>query len=60
VDSSPSCGLHETSATFDLDICYARDNKNLERLARALIEWRLAFGASPENIPWRSPAERLP
>lgn len=47
--------------TGDLDICYARDPRNLERLAAALRELgaRLRGRGVPEDLPFRLDAETL-
>ncbi len=39
-----------TTVTNDLDICYARDKKNLEALARALQELGARRRDAPENL----------
>lgn len=38
--------------TFDLDLCYARDNANLESLARALFPLRPRLRGVEENLPF--------
>jgi hypothetical protein len=47
------------SATYDLDICYARDPDNLTRLARALIELKARLRGAPEGLPFRLDARTL-
>lgn len=47
------------SATYDLDICYARDDDNLERLAAALVELRARLRGAPEDIPFLLDASTL-
>jgi predicted nucleotidyltransferase len=39
--------------TKDLDLCYARDRANLERLARALTPFRPRLRGAPENLPFQ-------
>lgn len=38
--------------TADLDLCYARDLDNLERLARALAPFRPRLRGAPEELPF--------
>ncbi|MBI4259915.1 MAG: hypothetical protein HY658_05060 [Actinobacteria bacterium] len=47
--------------TGDLDICYARDRKNLERLADALheLQARLRGPRVPEEVPFQVDARSL-
>jgi hypothetical protein len=40
------------SLTGDLDICYARDARNLERLAAALIELDARLRGAEEDVPF--------
>jgi hypothetical protein len=47
------------SVTQDVDVCYARDPDNLERLARALAEANAALRGAPEGIPFRLDARTL-
>lgn len=47
------------SATFDLDICYARDDENLERLARALRSLKARLRGAPEDVPFLLDAKTL-
>jgi hypothetical protein len=39
-------------ATFDLDICYARDAANLQALARALTSLRARLRGAPADVPF--------
>jgi hypothetical protein len=41
------------SLTNDLDICYARDRKNLESLSKALLELGARLRDAPEQLPFR-------
>jgi len=45
--------------TNDLDICYARDEANLGRLAEALKELHAALRGAPENVPFVLDARTL-
>jgi hypothetical protein len=45
--------------SFDLDIAYARDRKNLERLADALRELAATLRGTPRNVPFQLDAELL-
>lgn len=47
------------SLTFDIDICYARDPANLERLARALQEAGARLRGAPDDVPFRLDARSL-
>ena len=38
--------------TYDVDIAYARDGENLERLAAALQELRVTLRGAPEGLPF--------
>ncbi len=40
------------TVTNDLDLCYARDPENLERLAAALQELHARLRGAPDNIPF--------
>jgi predicted nucleotidyltransferase len=46
-------------ATFDVDICYARDPANLETLARALAPLHPRLRGAPEGLPFLWDAETL-
>ena len=45
--------------TNDLDVCYARDSANLERLAQALRSVRARLRNAPEGLPFILDAETL-
>ncbi|MGH2402236.1 MAG: nucleotidyl transferase AbiEii/AbiGii toxin family protein [Candidatus Limnocylindria bacterium] len=45
--------------TVDLDICYARDRDNLERLAAALTELGSVLRGAPRDLPFRLDARTL-
>src|SRR4026207_1346089 len=47
------------SITDDLDICYARDDKNLEALAGALQELKARLRGSPSDVPFILDARTL-
>src|SRR5687768_10328290 len=47
------------SVTNNLDICYARDMTNLDRLAQALKELEARLRGAPENIPFFLDAQTL-
>lgn len=52
--------LHGSSyLTKDLDVCYARNEGNLERLADALRSVNARLRGAPEDIPFRVDAETL-
>ena len=42
-----------TTVTNDTDICYARDERNLERLAAALRALNARLRGAPRNVPFR-------
>lgn len=42
-----------TTATLDLDICYARDNANLRALAAALRELGATLREAPPDVPFQ-------
>jgi hypothetical protein len=48
-----------TTVTNDLDICYARDRKNLEALSGALKELEASLRGAPDGLPFRPDAETL-
>ncbi len=48
-----------TTITNDLDICYARDRKNLEALAAALRELQATLRGAPADLPFQLDAETL-
>jgi predicted nucleotidyltransferase len=45
--------------TEDLDFCYARSSKNLERLALALAPHHPRLRGAPENLPFRFDAATI-
>jgi hypothetical protein len=45
--------------TFDLDVCYARDKANLERLVRALAPVHPTLRGAPPGLPFLWDAETL-
>jgi len=45
--------------TTDIDVCYARDQKNLERLATALQSVHARLRNAPEGLPFILDAETL-
>ena len=45
--------------TVDLDVCYARNSPNLERLARALQSVHARLRGAPEKLPFILDAETL-
>jgi hypothetical protein len=47
------------TVTNDVDLCYARDPENLERLASALRELRGHLRGAPEGLPFRLDAKTL-
>ena len=52
--------IHGSSyVTFDLDICYARDNENLTRLARAFRPINPRLRGAPAGLPFRFDEETL-
>lgn len=52
--------LHGSPAlTADIDICYARDDANLERLVGALAELHPALRGAPDGLPFRLDAQTL-
>lgn len=53
-------GAHGSSyPTFDLDIAYARDRPNLERLAAALRELGATLRGAPPDLPFQLDARTL-
>ncbi len=46
-------------ATFDLDVAYARDGENVERLAEALREIGAKLRGAPDDVPFLLDAETL-
>jgi hypothetical protein len=51
--------LGSPSLTRDLDICYARDPKNLGALAAALAELHARLRGAPTDLPFRLDATTL-
>jgi len=51
--------LGSSIPTTDLDVCYARNPANLEKLATALQSVRARLRGAPENIPFILDAETL-
>jgi hypothetical protein len=51
--------LGSTILTVDIDICYARDRANLERLSAALQELNAYLRGAPEGLPFRLDADTL-
>jgi transcriptional regulator with XRE-family HTH domain len=45
--------------TYDLDVAYARDEANLERLAKALRELRVTLRGAPADLPFLLDARTL-
>ncbi len=54
-------GLAHGSAypTYDLDIAYARDARNLERMAQALRDIGVTLRGAPEDLPFQVDAKTL-
>jgi hypothetical protein len=48
-----------TTVTNDLDICYARDRKNLRALAATLVALEATLRGAPEELPFRIDAQTL-
>jgi len=51
--------LGSTILTVDVDVCYARDRANLERLAAALRELHATLRDAPDSLPFRLDADTL-
>lgn len=45
--------------TGDVDVCYARDDENLERLAEALVSLDAHLRGAPPDVPFRLDARTL-
>jgi hypothetical protein len=45
--------------TYDLDVVYARDEKNLERMAAALRDLRVTLRDAPPGLPFPTDARTL-
>jgi hypothetical protein len=55
-----SGNLHgSTTLTEDIDIAYARDRENLERLASALRDLRATLRGAPKDLPFKLDAATL-
>ena len=55
-----AAGVHGSSyPTYDLDICYAREPGNLQRLAMALAPLRPRLRGTPPDLPFLWDAETL-
>jgi hypothetical protein len=53
-------GVHGSSyGTFDLDIVYARDRENLERLAEVLKSLDATLRGTPSDLPFQLDADSL-
>lgn len=54
-------GIAQGSAlpSFDLDIAYARDRANLERLADVLVEMGAVLRGAPESLPFKPDTKTL-
>ena len=48
-----------TTVTDDVDVCYARDGENLERMARALKELHAILRGAPRDVPFLLDARTL-
>jgi hypothetical protein len=48
-----------TQATFDLDLCYARDDENLARLAESLSPFHPQLRGAPAGLPFIWDVETL-
>jgi hypothetical protein len=48
-----------TTVTQDVDVCYARDDENLERMAVALRELNARLRGSPPDVPFVLDAQTL-
>lgn len=51
--------LGSPTLTNDLDICYARDRKNLAALSAALSELKASLRGAPERLPFRPDVQTL-
>ncbi|MEK6619647.1 MAG: hypothetical protein AABZ26_01590 [Chloroflexota bacterium] len=45
--------------TFDVDVCYSREQEDLERLASALLELGATLRGAPADLPFRLDARTL-
>ena len=51
--------LGSSQLTNDLDVCYARNSTNLEKLAKALRSVNARLRGAPENVPFNPDAASL-
>jgi hypothetical protein len=52
--------IHGSSrATYDFDVLYARDQKNLERMASVLRELNVTLAGAPADLPFQVDARTL-
>jgi hypothetical protein len=51
--------LGSTILTVDIDVCYSRDEENLDRLAAALRELHAELRGAPQGVPFRLDARTL-
>ena len=52
--------LHGSAyVTGDLDVCYRRENENLNKLATALAPFKASLRGAPKNLPFRLDADSL-
>ncbi len=55
-----AAALHGSpSVTVDVDVCYAREPENLERLASALMEANAELRGAPAGLPFKADAATL-
>ena len=55
-----AAALHGSSnPTYDLDVCYARDLANLDRLAKALTAVHATLRGAPKGLPFILDADTL-
>jgi hypothetical protein len=47
------------SITGDTDVCHARDNENLDRMTRALLELHATLRGAPKDVPFLLDAKTL-
>jgi hypothetical protein len=48
-----------TTVTDDVDVCYARDSENLDRMIRALKELHATLRGAPKDVPFRLDSKTL-
>ena len=51
--------MGSTLLTVDVDVCYARDRENLERMAAALKELHATLRGARQDLPFRLDAQTL-